>query len=158
MLIKIIKGTYGHQLPVVPGGKKTIVAKTSKDEPFEVSDAQAQRLIRLEVAVAYGEVQEEEGKETEAFVLPTAAELEKMTRKQLEQLALELELVVPDKANKETIKELIEEFLDLTGDSNGDDEDAENDEEEYSSGSEADEDVTDEKAQPPKFAPAEPVE
>lgn len=63
MLIKIIKGTYGHR-----DGKK-IVAKTAKDDPFEVSAEKAERLIRLQVAVkaSPAEVEIETGAESKTI-------------------------------------------------------------------------------------------
>lgn len=43
-LIKITRGSYGLY------ENNTVVAKTSKDEPFEVSSSEAERLLKLEVA------------------------------------------------------------------------------------------------------------
>lgn len=46
MVIKIISGTYGYNTGI------SIIPKTSSDEPFELDDAKASRLIKLGVAVA----------------------------------------------------------------------------------------------------------
>lgn len=43
-LIKIIRGSYGLYV------NNAVIAKTSKDEPFEVSSSEAERLIKLDVA------------------------------------------------------------------------------------------------------------
>lgn len=43
-LIKITRGSYGLY------ENNAVVAKTSKDEPFEVSSSEAERLLKLEVA------------------------------------------------------------------------------------------------------------
>lgn len=48
MLIKIISGTYGYNTGV------TIIPKTSDDEPFELEDVKAERLINLGVASVVG--------------------------------------------------------------------------------------------------------
>lgn len=45
MVIRIISGTYGYNTGL------TIIPKTSSDEPFELEDTKAERLISLGVAV-----------------------------------------------------------------------------------------------------------
>lgn len=54
-LIKITNGTYGHR----PGGSEFTKTKTANDEPFEVADAEAERLVAMKVA-AYAEPVEAE--------------------------------------------------------------------------------------------------
>ncbi len=48
MLIKIVRGNYGH----VVG--KSVHTKTPKDEPFEVDQKEAERLVRLGIAKIVG--------------------------------------------------------------------------------------------------------
>ncbi|MCL2636957.1 MAG: hypothetical protein FWD48_01170 [Oscillospiraceae bacterium] len=45
-LIKIINGTYGYK----KDGTGSVLPKTPSDPPFEVSEAEAKRLIALKVA------------------------------------------------------------------------------------------------------------
>ncbi len=54
MAIKIIKGIYGYK-----DAKGSIIPKTSKDEPFSLTDEQEARLVRKGVAVYVEEPQEE---------------------------------------------------------------------------------------------------
>jgi len=46
-----LRGTYGHRLL---GGSGAVKPKTSKDPPFEVTDEEAKRLVRLGVAECCG--------------------------------------------------------------------------------------------------------
>ena len=54
--IKIIRGAYGHK----PTGTRIVVTKTSTSDPFDVSDEEAARLVKLGIAEVVGKVAEVE--------------------------------------------------------------------------------------------------
>lgn len=76
MLIKIIAGTYGHNV------NGTVVPRTAADKPFELADDKAQRLIRLKVAQPAGE-----GVPAEVAAEIVADNLEDMSLAELKEIA-----------------------------------------------------------------------
>lgn len=96
MLIQIIGGTYGYRVG------RSIIPKTPKDEPFEVADEQAERLIRLKVARP---VSDSEELPAEEDACPD--DIENMKREELLELAADLEIAIPEKAKKKEIILLI---------------------------------------------------
>lgn len=73
MLVKIIRGTYGHR----PNPEESrVLRKDSKSPAFELNDAEAERLIALEVAVA---CKTEEIAETKAVKISSMTEAEIMS-------------------------------------------------------------------------------
>lgn len=101
MLIKITKGTYGHW------DGKMVVAKTAKDEPFELDDEKAKRLVDLGVAI-YAEEKMEEDVEEQT--------LEDMTVAQLKKLADDRGITYERTVRKAELIAMIEEQIEETED------------------------------------------
>lgn len=74
MVIKIISGTYGYNTGL------TIIPKTSSDEPFELEDAKAERLIGLGVAVEVSSEEKISGDTDESLENLEYNELKKMAK------------------------------------------------------------------------------
>lgn len=102
MLIKITKGTYGHW------DGKMVVAKTTKDEPFELDDEKAKRLVDLGVAIYAEEKMEEEDVEEQT--------LEDMTVAQLKKLADDRGITYERTVRKAELIAMIEEQMEETED------------------------------------------
>jgi hypothetical protein len=90
--VKIIKGTFGLR----EGFR--IIPKTSADDPFEVTDAQAERLVRLGVAVLADAPNSKGG---------DPADLTKLKKLQLQAIALEKGIEFTDKTKAKELAALI---------------------------------------------------
>ncbi len=91
MLIKILAGAYGHR---PDQGKSYIEKKDKNSEPFEVSDAEAARLIGLGIAEkACANIAKEPDKAAEPISRDSEGDgLEQLTIQQLRKMAKDLGL------------------------------------------------------------------
>ncbi len=104
--VRIISGTYGLRLP----GDR-VDPKTPASAPFEVSDEEAARLVRLNVAEVVHEAapapDPEIGQEEEIQVVQEGLAIEDMTVGQLKELADQMGLEYKSRATKAQMIELI---------------------------------------------------
>lgn len=100
--VRIISGTYGLRLP----GDR-VDPKTPASAPFEVSDEEAARLVRLNVAEVVDEAAPEIGQEEEIQVVQEGLAIEDMTVGQLKELADQMGLEYKSRATKAQMIELI---------------------------------------------------
>lgn len=123
MLIRILAGAYGHR----PDPEKSYIEKKDRDsEPFEVSDKEAERLIRLGIAEkAAVNIEKESDKDPDTVSEGSHGDgLEQMSIQNLRKMAKNLGL--PADGSKAVLAEKIRNAFSPNGNMDDDGQDTDN--------------------------------